>query len=131
MCECERVNVGGTTMLVMRGGAEYTLDGRRFEWSDRFGPGFVGKRGQEVSGPSPRDHFWKALDWWIQQGKQVDADGNCIYTEPRPQRRAHIVGKHWLDVPDHWTEEQVQAKITHLLTLAHKRIERRQQKGRR
>lgn len=45
----------------------------RFEWSDRFGPLMLGKRGSPLSTTPPRcSPFWRALQWWIAQGKRVE-----------------------------------------------------------
>jgi hypothetical protein len=81
---CVNVKIGGTRMIVdmappvrriQSGGQEFL-----FEFHDFLGPCMVGKRGNPVSTfPPQRSPFWDALHWWLKQGKQVDADGNCIF----------------------------------------------------
>lgn len=64
----------------------------RFEWSDRFGPLMLGKRGQPLANMLPtRSLFWKALHWWIKQGKRVE-NGRCLYEPVVP------VITHWLRI---------------------------------
>lgn len=69
------VTTSGPTMNICSGGEEFL-----FEFHEFLGPSMIGKRGQPVeSFPEQRSPFWDALYFWIKQGKQVDAEGNCIF----------------------------------------------------
>jgi hypothetical protein len=68
----------------------------RFEFSHRFGPAMLGKRGDTVGTmPALRSPFWKALQLWCQQGHVVD-DGVCVYTVPASERGLRITPRHIL-----------------------------------
>lgn len=59
-------------------GKEYT-----FDFSERFGPAVIGKRGNILATqPSGRNPFWRAVSWWVRQGKHIDADGYCLWEQP-------------------------------------------------
>jgi hypothetical protein len=74
-------------LLMTAGGHSY-----RFEFSKRFGPLLLGKRGQTLTTlPPVRSAFWKALQLWCQQGYLVDADV-CVYTIPPPERGIRLAG---------------------------------------
>lgn len=63
----------------------YTLtlpNGRvyRFEWHKFCGPLFVRKDDEPLARfPSERNPMWDYFGMWIDQGKMVDTDGNCVY----------------------------------------------------
>jgi len=57
----------------------------RFDFSQRFGPLFVDANGRELSRqPGPKREVWKAVTYWLRQGKRVGEDGLCIWDYPRP-----------------------------------------------
>lgn len=69
------INVAPPTLKIRSGGQEFM-----FEFHEYLGPGMVGKRGDYIQGfPPKRSPFWDALHFWLKQGKQVDANGNCIF----------------------------------------------------
>lgn len=90
--------------LTLPGGAVY-----RFDWHRYLGPIFVRTDGEPLARqPSARNPMWKAFAAWDRQGRKVDADGNCIWTQeppaPEPVLR-HIKGRHfevigWKDASD-------------------------------
>lgn len=62
----------------------------RFEWSRRFGPAVLGKRGEILSKqPSERSPFWKAIGDWQKQGCWVRGE-ECVY-EPIPKEDPDMV----------------------------------------
>lgn len=61
----------------------------RFDWSDRFGPQFLGKHDREVKGPGSRHRFWKAIEWWCKQGHRLNGD-QCVYDIPVNQPQAFL-----------------------------------------
>lgn len=70
----------------------------RFEFSHRFGPLMLGKRGQELqSVPGARSPFWKALHLWCAQGHQVE-DGQCRYVIPPAMRMVTLAGRHSIEL---------------------------------
>jgi hypothetical protein len=72
----------------------------RFEFSRRFGPAMLGKRGDIIAWvPAKRSPFWKALQAWCDQGHQV-ADGRCVFELPREPVYVTLVGKHVVEVPE-------------------------------
>ena len=82
-CEVYAIEVAGRTW--------------RFEWSDMFGPLFVGARGEPLrTQPNPLAVLL-AMSWWVQQGKRV-VDGRCVWVSPVGARRVHIGGRHWVQV---------------------------------
>lgn len=70
-----------------------------FEMSDRFGPLFIGKKGESLKNqPRPRHKVWEAVSLWSQQGKNVGDDGICIW-KPAPDPREgmiNIYGNTWV-----------------------------------
>jgi hypothetical protein len=59
----------------------------RFEDSDRFGPLFVGKRGEPKEDQFLRESspFWRQHMLWVKQGRRLAADGvTCVWDEPKP-----------------------------------------------
>lgn len=69
----------------------------RFEFSHRFGPALLDKRGETRSTlPPMRSPFWKALQLWCKQGHRVE-DGHAVYDIPEPgQTFVRITGRQWL-----------------------------------
>jgi hypothetical protein len=62
----------------------------RFEFSHRFGPAMLDKRGEvKDSMPRQRDPFWKALQLWCQQGHTVE-DGRAVYALPPVERALRL-----------------------------------------
>lgn len=62
---CSFTTIADVTLMV--GARQF-----RFEWSNQFGPLMLGKRGEPLSTTLPeRSPFWRALRFWIAQGKQV------------------------------------------------------------
>jgi hypothetical protein len=69
------VDMAPPVRKIVSGGKEFL-----FEFHDFLGPSLVGKRGQILQTmPPQRSPFWDGLHFWLKQGKQVDADGNCIF----------------------------------------------------
>jgi hypothetical protein len=67
--------MGGPDFKIRAGDKEFC-----FEFHPYLGPTIIGKRGNPVSTMPPQNSpFWDALYWWIKQGKQVGADGYCIF----------------------------------------------------
>lgn len=69
-----------------------------FEFHPHCGPMMLGKRGNPVqSFPPQNSPFWDALYWWIHQGKQVDAEGYCVFKwEMKPVNiLKHLGGRHY------------------------------------
>ena len=54
-----------------------------FEFSERFGP-FALSRTGEVSRRQPGRAFLGAVTAWCQQGKRIDGDGMCIWSDVAP-----------------------------------------------
>lgn len=72
---------GAGPFLIDVNGKQY-----RFEDSDRFGPYFVGKRGQILDRqPGDRHPFWEAHDAWRRQGRRLDGD-LCIWKPFTPDK---------------------------------------------
>jgi hypothetical protein len=72
----------GGRAFVSLGGQTVRLDGRYFEWSDRFGPLFVTKTGRARKAPHQHDPWWKSLELWIVCGKRVTEGGDCVIDMP-------------------------------------------------
>jgi len=95
-------------VCLLLGGPTYTIDGMPFEWHPRLGPALLGKKGQVLaSQPGPRHRFWKAIDWWREQGCRVTDAGVCIYEEPPAPVYVQIVGRHYAEVAPGRTPEDV------------------------
>ena len=98
---CERIKIGDSVAIVTMGGPEYKIraGGREFlfELHSYFGPIVLGKRGQEIAIPKEKSPFWDAFHWWVKQGKQVGADGYCIFKwEMQPVNIIkHLGGRHY------------------------------------
>lgn len=98
---CVRTVVAGSPCFIMipdtyrirAGGKEF-----HFEFHPFCGPTMIGKRGNPVQAmPPQRSPFWDALYWWLKQGKQVDADGWCVFKwETKPVNIVkHLGGSHY------------------------------------
>jgi len=99
---CEKWLVGGKPCFVMMvdsykiraAGKEFYFDFHSFT-----GPQMVGKRGKPIhTFPPQKSPFWDALFWWIKQGKQVDADGWCVFKwEMKPVNiLKHLGGRNYM-----------------------------------
>jgi hypothetical protein len=77
----------------------------RFEFSDQFGPGFIDRRGGlDGKRPPLRSPFWKALQWWCQQGHRCEGD-KCLYDVPAPGRWLQINNSNYIvDTPEQRTK---------------------------
>lgn len=68
------------------GGHNYTIevDGKRvlFEMNRFSGPAVLRADGhmRRSGQPGPKHPFWTAVTHWTQQGRQVGADGLCVWT---------------------------------------------------
>jgi hypothetical protein len=85
--------MGGPDHKIRAGGKEF-----RFEMHPYLGPCLLGKRGDPLSTlPPKKSPFWDALYWWTKQGKQVDANGWCVFKwETKPAHiLKHMGGKHY------------------------------------
>lgn len=51
----------------------------RFDWSDRFGPLFLGKDGRDLKNQNQQKLVWDALGQWSKQGKRLCANGFAIW----------------------------------------------------
>jgi hypothetical protein len=52
----------------------------RFEWHHYLGPTFLRKDDEPLARyPSERNPMWQTFNLWHNQGKRVDAEGNCIW----------------------------------------------------
>ena len=69
----------------------------RFEFSHRFGPALLDKRGEVKSSlPRQREPFWPALQLWCQQGHKVE-NGHAVYEIPAPgQTFVRLAGRQWV-----------------------------------
>ncbi|MCC6970460.1 MAG: hypothetical protein IT434_09585 [Phycisphaerales bacterium] len=78
-----------------------TVDGQvfRFEFSKRFGPLMIGKRGRTIDNYPPlKSPFWDALQAWCTQGHQV-VNGEAVYLpEPEPTC-VRLIGRQYVEVP--------------------------------
>ncbi len=52
-----------------------------FEWGSYVGPGLLNKNG-EINARPPHA-FLRAASLWNIQGKRIDADGMCVWHEPK------------------------------------------------
>lgn len=80
-------NIPGVSCFLTGDGVTYKMrvDNKilLFEFSERFGPLVVGKRGQEVAQPKA-SKFYEQVTLWSRQGKRM-RDGFCVWTpEPIP-----------------------------------------------
>lgn len=75
------IDCGGESLRINVLGREY-----HFEWHRWHGPIVIGKRTQNPlkEQPAMRSPFWKAVQWWHDQGKRVDDDGLAVW-EPVPE----------------------------------------------
>ena len=106
---CEKWIVDGKPCYVMMGGPDFKIRAGdkefHFEFHSYLGPTMLAKqggRGREIWNPTHRfppqnSPFWDALYWWIKQGKQVGADGYCIFKwEMKPINiLKHLGGRNW------------------------------------
>lgn len=82
--------------LVTADGSEF-----RFEFSKRFGPLMIGKRGRTIDAlPPKRSKFWRALTAWCKQGHRVDGSGYAVFSLPAPERYVTLAGRHMALVPE-------------------------------
>lgn len=72
-----------------------------FEDHPRFGPAVLNKQGDPADKqPGVRASFWRVYVWWSEQGKKIDADGFCEWTEPPPLKLEHMGGRHYRVIYD-------------------------------
>ena len=78
---------------------EISVDGAlvRFEFSARFGPWLLGKRGDLIS-KKPSRRFLERVSWWWQQGGQV-VDGVAQYVAPVKAPLYHLGGSDYTECP--------------------------------
>lgn len=80
-----------------------TWDGQvfRFEFSHRFGPMMIDKRGRTIdTAPPLKSPFWKALTAWSQQGCRLDDHGCAVYDLPPVRQYVRLCGRQWALVPE-------------------------------
>lgn len=95
-------------VCILMGGPDYTLDGIRFEWHPRCGPVVLDNDGDpKNTQPGARHPFWLAVGWWREQGMRVTESGECIYDVPPEPRVVHLVGRHYVEVPEGKEPEDV------------------------
>ena len=86
-------------MIDIFGGGEYFIDVGietiKFEWSERFGPMALTKRGAERS-LGPAHPFWRAASLWNLQGQRLDGS-RAIWHEPRKPvyETKHLGGRNY------------------------------------
>ena len=70
------LNMAPPVRRIVSGGKEFF-----FEFHEYLGPSIVNKKTGNPTGTFPRKNspFWDAVWNWLRQGKQVDAEGNCIF----------------------------------------------------
>ncbi len=72
----------------------------RFEFSKRFGPFMIGKRGRTIGSVPPTcSAFWDALQAWCKQGYQV-VDGRCVFVVPPRPVYVRLAGNKYVEVPE-------------------------------
>ena len=96
------LNVTGLHVCSFRDPLDYRIyvGGKlyRFEFSERFGPALLGKRGDVLEGGRIRERhpFWLGFNPWLNQGKRVDAwTGLCVWHEPKPTFFRRMVGRQY------------------------------------
>lgn len=94
------------------------VDGKSwtFEFSDRFGPLILDKRGSPADKqPKERSPFWRGLACWLHQGKRlVEGSNVCVWQEPRPTkvRRSGRMAIIVENGDDYWPITEVVGPIT-------------------
>jgi hypothetical protein len=112
MRACSFTDVADVTLEA--GGQVY-----RFEFSRRFGPLMLGKRGQSLETvPPKRSPFWKALHLWAAQGCRV-VNGQCVYDVPPEPRLVQLVGRHYVEVPEGRDPEDVRREWFKKLNISY------------
>lgn len=83
----------------------------RFEDHPRMGPCVLTPKTGEPAANFPPENspFWDAVQCWYDQGKRLDANGECVWEEPVPLRVRHIGGGNYEPVPA--GEESVSDKL--------------------
>lgn len=98
-------------VCILLGGPIYTIDGVRFEWSERFSPAVVGKSGNILDKqPGERARFWKSVGYWRDQGERVTGDGVCIYETPPEPVFVRLAGRNFAEVPPGADPEEVRKR---------------------
>lgn len=87
---------------LMLGGRDHVIevDGQRmhFEMHPWSGPAALDARGEiAAKQPGVRHKFWTAVTLWGEQGRQVDADGLCIWAEPAKPELVHLGGRNYAE----------------------------------
>jgi hypothetical protein len=85
------LDVGGETLRICVAAEVYEFE------MHYLGPMPTTKAGAERK-LGNRHPFWEAVSLWCEQGKQVDADGLCVWSVPPPLKLKHLGGKHYLIV---------------------------------
>ena len=95
-------------LTIQAGGKSY-----RFEFSKRFGPTMIGKKGQTIETTPPiRSPFWRALELWCKQDYRVEGQ-RCVYDVPPPSSMCfvRIAGRHWLQIGPHDIPESCRSRV--------------------
>ncbi|MDE2442007.1 MAG: hypothetical protein KGP14_13370 [Betaproteobacteria bacterium] len=92
----------GNICIDIFGDGDYEIEVRgetiHFDWSDRFGPIPLGKRGREID-LGPGHKFWRAVSLWKLQGKQLEGN-RAIWHEPKKPVLQHLGGRNYLVIED-------------------------------
>ncbi len=70
----------------------------RFEFSERFGPLFVGRANVPLENQNP-PKFLRAVSLWAVQGRRMSGD-NCVWHEPKRPVTKHIGGRRYKIIED-------------------------------
>ena len=86
-----RIPGGSMTVLPVLTLTDHAGQVWRFDWHRYLGPTFLRRDGEpRKKYPGMRCPMWRAFDAWMDQGRRVDADGNCIWVEPCGALRAYM-----------------------------------------
>lgn len=67
-----------------------------FEMHRWCGPAVLNSAGDPAEEqPGPQHKFWTAVTLWNQQGRQVDADGLCVWQSPMEPELVHLGGRNY------------------------------------
>ena len=86
--------IGGPTLRLAVKGKLF-----HFEMNPFLGPWVMTPKTGMVADPQPPDNspFWEAVSFWAQQGRQMDADGVCLWSPPQVPKLVHLGGKHYAE----------------------------------
>lgn len=89
-------------MIDIFGGGEYFIDVAdetiKFEWSERFGPMALTKKGAERA-LTPKHKFWRAASLWNLQGQRLEGS-KAIWHEPKKPVLQHLGGRNFMVIED-------------------------------